>query len=159
MSDMIDIDGVLVDADTGEVLDLPTGTDIMAWRAARLMDAIEQQRAWERAVGALKAGFVRDQADRKAQYGDVVVSVRQNMRREFAPEAFRAWLEDAQLDGGALLQLALAARAFDVATIEDRLVRDAVARHVVEKPTRPFAVAERVRRAAPRVREMQEVTT
>lgn len=154
MSDLIEIDGVLVDADTGECMDLPTGTDIMAWRAARLMDAMEQTRAWERAVGALKAGFVREQQDRRCQYGDVVVSVRQNVRREFAPEAFRAWLEDAHLDGGALLQLALAARAFDAAGIEDEQVREAVARHVVERPTRPFAVAERVRKAAPRVREV-----
>lgn len=153
---LIEIDGAVIDDETGEVMDLPAGSDRMGWLAARLIDAIEQERAWTRAVAALKTVFVKDQEERKAQYGDVVVSIRQSTRREFATEPFREWLADAQLDGGALLQLALAARAFDIGSIADNGLVAAVERYVVAKPTRPFAMAERVRKAGPRVREIAE---
>ena len=140
-----------VNPDTGEVEDIPEGMDRLFWAAHQLMDAQDQIKAWERRAVLLKHELLNGQEERKAVYGEVAVSVRQNIRRELDTDAFREWLADAMPNEVELAALAFAAKSFDAHTeLMIGRLGEAIARNTREKPTQPFIVIERVRRVAPR---------
>lgn len=140
-----------LDESTGEVLDIPEGVDRLWWTANELIAASDQEKAWKGRKGMLSAILIRDQEEKRAVYGDVSVSVRQSLRDEFAADAFRDYVADAQLDGGALLELVLAAKGFDAGKLNDPALAEMVRRFTTKKPTATFVVCERVRKLAPAV--------
>ena len=143
-----------VNPETGEIEEIPEGEDRLFWIARRLREAQDQEKEWGRTVAGLKATLLTEQEEKRAVYGDVSISVRQNIRSSFQADAFREYVADAQLDGGALLSLVLAAKDFDIATLDDRAIADMLRRFVAEQPTRPFIIADRVKKLHPSTREV-----
>lgn len=140
-----------VHEDTGEIEEIPDGIDPLFWAANQCMEAADQEKAWKARGGMLKAALIRGQEEKKAVYGDVAVSIRQTWRDDFEVAGFRDYVADAQLDGGALLALVLAAKGFDRDLLHEPGLADMVARFTGKKPTATFAVCERVRKLRPAV--------
>lgn len=149
MSDLIDIDGVLVDED-GVIHEVPAGGDVLAMVASRVMYASEQRKEWEKIERALKRALVAKQPEKKAIYGDVVVSIRQGTRADQDIAAIREAFAEVELTRDEAIALAMAGRDFDAGRLEDYDgLLAVVAAHTHVRPTAPYAIAERVRRDAP----------
>lgn len=109
----LDIDGIIIDEDTGEVIEgAPDG--LLNWAAHQLAGAQEQQKAWAQQVGALKAVLMRELTEKKMTVDGLVVSrVNGSNRRSFNREAWRRFMEDEELTLAEWREIALAAVAID----------------------------------------------
>lgn len=152
---LLDLGDVLVDEETGELFDAAqtpiAGPDLslLAWR---LRDAGDQKRAWERAEMALKGVFLNLQDERKAIYGDVVISIRTQQRSRFLPAAWRQVLDAESFNRIEYRAIALAITGIDASRLTPelgRFVEAATDRY----ETKPFVVTDTVRRAGPVVRK------
>lgn len=113
----LDIDGVVIDEETGEVIDSGMGeAGILVWAAHQLAGAQEQRKAWERQEGALKALLMRQMPDKKLAAGSVVVSrVSGSERKTFNREAWREFMGDEELTLAEWREIALNAERIDQA--------------------------------------------
>ena len=156
MTEYIDVgDGILIDLETGEIVadeanPMIVGADPLFFAAQRLMEANDQVKAWERMAGAYKAVLLKRQQEKRAQYGDVVTSVRQNIRKVFDYQAAQEWLRGEESNGVDYLILATHATGFDFQAdgFKDANAEE-LRKFIRETPTKAFIVAERVRKLAP----------
>jgi hypothetical protein len=72
---VIELDGLLIDDETGELLEAELGPETLALVAARRHDAYSQEKAWERARVVYDQVLLRGQEAKQAVYKDVVVRV------------------------------------------------------------------------------------
>lgn len=138
-----------VNPETGEVEEIPEGEDRLFWVARRLREAQDQEKEWGKSAAGFKRTLLEEQTEKRAVYGDVAISVRQRPMTTFQGPAFREYVADAQLDGGALLAMVLAAKDFDIDAIADEAIADLLRPFVIEGLTRPFVIAERVKKLHP----------
>lgn len=142
------IDGVLVDTDSGEILEGPA--DKLAYAVAQYIDSKEQIKAHEQQAAIWQQSILRYQPEKSVTYGSKRISIRQNKRRDQDIDAIREFIRDAELTRDDALNMALSAKGFDTATLTEHL-RDAVEGMTNETLTRPFVVVDTVRKPAPAV--------
>ncbi len=159
MHDLVDFgDGLAIVADTGEIVSCPPGEDRLSYVAARLADAQAQRQGWEKAERALKQVFLREQGERRAQYGDVAVSIRAGRElRKFDATAYRRDVEyGEEMSKEEFRALARAAKDFDPGLLEG-FTLNLVTQHTAYETSRPAVYVDRVRREAPKVRKAPDV--
>ena len=84
-------EGVLIDDATGEIIEgVVPGADPLFWAAIKLTDALEQEKAWGIQATALKAILLKGQAEKRAEYGDRLITITQRMNRRENIDAERA---------------------------------------------------------------------
>lgn len=110
----LDIDGTIIDEDTGEVIEGAPDAGLLNWAAHQLAGAQEQQKAWAQQVGALKAVLMRELTEKKAVVDGLVVNrVSGGNRRSFNREAWRRFMEDEELTLAEWREIALSAASID----------------------------------------------
>lgn len=142
-------DGLYTDPETGELFDIPAGTDRCLALARALFEAKAQVKAWEQRAAVAQSGLLEYQEERRAIYDDRAVSFRQNPVRKFDADAFRAWVEDAQLAPGELFELVFAAKDFDIGAVASPMLAANVSRFRTETLGRPWLAVDVVRKVAP----------
>lgn len=145
-------DGLLVNDETGEILDFPSGEDRLAYAAAKLADAHAQRMEWQRIENALKAVFVTEQGHGRRVYnGDTLVTVRDHPIRHFDCASWRiAFALDEDVAMFAPEQLrALLLAVKDIDASQAGPMAWFAARYEHETRSREYALVEKVRRAAP----------
>lgn len=135
-------EGLWVEDSTGEIEEIGEDTDRCMLLALALDEAQIQIRAWERQAAVAKAGLLRYQEERRAEYAGVVVRVQQNQRKDVEAPALANWL----LEHSTPEAMADVIAASRVPVTVVPLEANHVVRHSV---TRPFIVCERARRRAP----------
>lgn len=152
----LEIDGIVVDEETGEVVHgHPGEASLLTWAAHQLAGAAEQRKAWAQQEAALKALLMRHMPDRKLAAGDVVVSrVSGSERKAFNRAAWREFMEDEELTLAEWREIALDAASIDICpptmtpAVFDRLcfTRKRSADYVTVAPVRRLATARVVER-------------
>ena len=143
----IDIQGLVVDSETGEVLTIPSGEDALAGAAWRRHAAKEQQKAWEKTIDALDRVLLR-QDTRKAQYGEVVVSVRADSYAKTDVEAFVSMLGEIPLEAQEVDDIIAAAKGFDRDKLPARAL-EAFDDCTTRVPKKPYIITDVVLKQAP----------
>lgn len=143
--------GIVVDDETGEVIEAPEGTgDRLRLVAFRTEWAMRQAKSWEAVVAAGKAAIMAAQTEKVARYNHIICSRRQSMRSQFERQRFAEWLTDEELSRDDALALAYAAKDFNPKDLGNHPhLAEAVAAHIVKVPTREFLVLDIVREEAP----------
>lgn len=144
----IDIQGLVVDSETGEVLTIPSGEDALSGAAWRRHAAKEQQKAWEKTVDALDRVLLR-QDTRKAQYGEVVVSVRADSYAKTDVEAFASMLGELPLEAQDMADIIAAAKGFDRDKLPARAL-EAFDDCSTRVPKKPYILTDAVLKQAPK---------
>ena len=144
----IDIQGLVVDSETGEVLTIPSGEDALAGAAWRRHAAKEQQKAWEKTIDALDRVLLR-QDTRKAQYGEVVVSVRADTYPKTDVQAFASMLWDMGMEAHEMEEIIAAAKGFDRDKLPARAL-EAFDDCTTRVPKKPYILTDAVLKQAPK---------
>lgn len=148
MADLFDLgDGLIVDSD-GVIVECASGAPDLTRVAVLAAEAQQQIKTWEAYAGALKAVLVAQQEDRKATYGDVLVSINQTTYRDIDSERLADLLFKREADVDTLLA-AIQLGKFNEAAAAEIVGKDDAARCVVLRQSKAFAKVERVRKAAP----------
>ena len=153
----LEIDGIVVDEETGEVIEgHPGEAFLLTWAAHQLAGAAEQRKAWAQQEGALKALLMRQMPGHKLAAGDVVVSrVSGSERKTFNRTAWREFMAEEELTLAEWREIALNAERIDTCpptmtpAVFDRLCfeRKRSADYVTVAPVRKLATARVVERA------------
>ncbi len=148
---LIDLDGLIVDSETGEVIEAPAGADVIAMAAHRFREAKEQAKEWTARAGLFQQVLLRGQETRRAVYGDTVITTRYDNYTAFNADAWREFAEDAELLLAEWRALAMSSRGFDLKQLEDAVgeLLPAIARFYETKPKSPFVMASIVTKHAP----------
>lgn len=159
MGEIVDLDGIVVDTEDGEIIarsgELDEG-DLAAWVAQNLRDAKEQKKGWERREVAFTAVLIRLQGQtRKVTYGNFVAAITQST---YSVQDTGDFVEDVKrLEPSREMLLALleAAKSFDPAALVNfpELVA-ALGGYTTKKPKKPYVLISPVLRAAPKGRPM-----
>lgn len=98
---LVDIDGVIIDDDTGEIVEKPEGfkQELLAWLQIQHRNASEQDKGWSMEKGALNRALLRHMGEvRRIQNGDLVSSVRGGgATRTFLRDKWREDMEAVEL--------------------------------------------------------------
>jgi len=138
---------LIIDPETGEILEIPTGPERLGFVVRKLHDAQTQEKAWSQFAAALKAIVLREQQEQKAVYDDLQVSIVQAIRKTQDLDAIRQFIDTTELTRDDLKELALAATGFDVERLSDHLA-DAINDMTREVPNKPYPRISAVRRRA-----------
>ena len=144
----IEYQGLVVDSETGEVLTLPPGEDALSGAAWRRHAAKEQQKAWEHTVQTLDRVLMR-QDTRKAQYGEVVVSVVAGSFPKTDVEAFVSMLSEIPLEAEEMADIIAAAKGFDRDKLPARVL-EAFDDCTTKVPKAPYILTAPVLKQAPK---------
>ncbi len=150
---LIDLgDGLLIDESTGEIVDLPPGTDAALAISRRVLAAQDQEKAWAAVKGAGKAALERllPRDQRRMQCGEesVVRWVNGRLTEQQDIDGMKLELASAELTIAERDALVLAAKGFDLADLPDEL-REVLAPFVSTKEGKGFVIVEKVRKLAP----------
>ncbi len=156
---LLNLDGLIVDEDTGEIIDVPEGQNALDMVAHRLADAKDQAKEWAHIVQIYSAVVLREQADKKAIYGDTVLNQVYGSAESFDRSE---WMLDSlglELIRDEWRALAQAATGFDRDALKaaDKLLgrrrglSPLIQRYYKRKDRAPYVTVSKVRRAAPRV--------
>lgn len=137
----------VLDVETGEILELPTGADRLLAVVRKLRTAQEQEKAWGQQAAFLKTLLVREQAERTVVYDDCQVSIVFATRQEQDIEGLRREMEALELTAAEWRELALAAKGFDIERLSGE-VGELVREHSRMVATRPYPRLTTVRRLA-----------
>lgn len=75
----------------GEILELPlAGAGALSYAVAQFEEAKAQEKGWQAVKARWASLIIAEQGEKKASYGDVVVSIRQNPIMEFDRDKFGA---------------------------------------------------------------------
>ena len=146
-------EGVLIDDSTGEIIEgVVPGADPLFWAAIKLTDALEQEKAWGIQASALKAILLKGQAEKRAEYGDRLITITQRMNHRENIDAERAYLRAKEDRGGLplerLTELVFAAKGFERAALTAEMAGE-LESFIEDAPTKPFVLASVVRKLAP----------
>lgn len=111
---------LLVDDETGEILEVPQGVDALFLVAHRRHDAKQQEDAWKAQRAMLDAVLLKKQEEKKAEYGDIIVAIKGGSYSKTDAEAlanlvyerFRSAFSDDSVAVSAVLGLIAAASGF-----------------------------------------------
>jgi hypothetical protein len=151
----LEVDGLLIDAETGEVLEWPAGMtgDRFEWVKQRMIEAGAQMRRWEALGGFYKQALGRmlDQMGVKKHEG--VQWVAPGPRKHLDPEKLARFMEDreipfpVQVAAYRRIVRAVSADAF----IEEFGSEESIAALIEEKPSKPYIRFDTPARAAPSI--------
>lgn len=146
----IEVNGLVIDDEDGEIFDAPDGMDGLLYAAVQLAEAKAQIKAWEQVSAVLQQVFLRDDVPAKGVYGDVVVSVRQGSHPEIDLPTLHEWMADTDLAPVDWFSLAFAATRFDLALLSDaEHLTDAIRRNTHKELHKRAVYVDRVRKTAP----------
>lgn len=161
MAGMIyELDGIVFDAETGEILEIPDGAD----DAVNLL--VHRIKGWEEDAKTLQgyAAMFRDivmrkQATKVERYGDLKVNVISGSRALFDIGGFRIWLAGAELTRDELTRLLLIAGSFDLSLLGDTQVDTDIAMYLGQfygrVENKPYLRIDRIVQAPPRLIERE----
>lgn len=145
-------EGLEVDSDTGELLDVEIGPDTILRLARQVADGQLQVKAWEASVGAGKAALARYAVgeQRSVVVGEELRVSWRNGRREERQDVaqLRDIIRDSEFTYGELVELAAAAKGFDLSALPEAVCA-VLAPAVSVKETRGYVLVERLRKLAP----------
>lgn len=146
-----DFDGVIVDTETGEIVQSAGINDPMAHVAGARLAAKEQEKLWEERRRNLDRVLLRGMGPgERTAYGDIVVSCRRSPDVSHTDgERFADELNARPLELDDLWQVIIAARAFDPKRLPER-AREAYAAATTVKAGTDWADVRRVLRPAPK---------
>lgn len=141
-------DGLIIDTDTGELIEVPDGWGIDPLHRLALAHraATDEEKGWGDRKRALAVAIKRELPDQRMAFEDVVARVQANPPAFNRPE-FCEWVEEAEITYGELKQLLKAATGFELAAVPDDL-RPEISTYV--RSTGSHVRTERVRQRAPR---------
>lgn len=150
---IIDIgDGMFVDEATGEIQDLPAGTDAALAISRRVLFAQDQEKAWAAVKAAGKAALERllpaDQKRMECGGESVVRWVNGRLTESQDTDAMKLELATAEITDAERNALVLAAKGFDLSGLPDSL-RNMLAPFVITKAGKGYLMVERTRKLAP----------
>lgn len=145
-----DFDGVVVDTETGEIVQSAGINDPMGHVAGARVAAKEQEKLWEERRRNLDRVLLRGMTvGERTAYGDIVVSCRRSPDVSHTDgERFADELNARPLELDDLWQVIIAARAFDPKRLPER-AREAYAAATTVKAGTDWADVRRVLRPAP----------
>lgn len=136
-------DGVFADEETGEIVDIPAGTDRCLLLARKLDEASTQIAAWTKFAAVAKAGLIRYQSERRAEYDGLVVRIQQNQRSDVDASKFADFLDSVEAPREVLMGLLKESK------IPAALVPTEAKDCITHSMTKLFVVAEKARKRAP----------
>lgn len=111
---MSDYDRVLLDPETGEIIELPDVPDRVTYMKAAFVDASLQAKEWTARRQALSRWLVARGEEGVPITG--AVSIRHRTNASFDTAGFRAWAEGWEFTRAGLQELVLAAKDFEQGT-------------------------------------------
>lgn len=160
MTDRILIDNYILDAETGEIIDAPKGTDKARLAAFRLTECKEQIAEWEKDAAIWAAAVKRHQPTKSAEYTDAVdttirTTISEQTNQVVDVVAFKQWVLTTELTRDDLQAIVLASTAGNWRTPwkTDALpepIRDAMADVTHERIGEAFVKVSRSKKAAPK---------
>ncbi len=133
----IKIDDLIIDEQTGEILQLPEGIgEPLAWLTHKANDAIRASKAWEGIAGMYKKalGELLNQAGVKSiktQYG--APGWRERKNRQVRIDRLPDVIENYELDHGHILGLLLCASGLDVKMVAALKLPDGVKEKLIDE--------------------------
>lgn len=109
----IEIDGLILDEATGEIIDAPTGEDSTGALVFRLVGAKEQKKAWERDIAIYQGMVLKRQPEPREQYGDIIATKSTRTTAATDTEAFASMCSELPLEAEDLWTIIAAAKGFD----------------------------------------------
>ena len=146
--------GLIVDDDSGEIIDSAGIDDPLKFSAERRHAAKEQVDEWT----ALLRNYDRvllASLEGKVAYGDIVVSVRSGSYTTFHPEHFAAEVEALELTQDELRAAIGAAKGFESGLLPDVLQR-ALDLATERRQKRPWIESSIARKVAPRLGKVEQ---
>jgi hypothetical protein len=149
-------DGLLVDEETGEIVEAPRGTDALKLVALRRAEAKAQEEAWYQRRKHLDAVLLRNQEERLARYDAVTVALRQRQVETFQAERFVDLVHDVPLEHDDIMVLLGAAKGFKKEMLGDEpRLAALVAAATESRASRPWVETTITLRDVPETRRVE----
>lgn len=149
---LIEYDGLVIDDETGEVIDGDSSLDALAHRA---YEAEQQRREWERIEAACKAAIVAKQVERRAAYGRLVATVTQGTFPVLDQKRWQRDIREGAIPPEITRDLLEWAKTFDRRAMPAALA-GLVENYTNHPPRKPFVQISVARRRAPESRTEDE---
>lgn len=146
----IDMDGLILDDETGEIVEAAEGQDSLAIVARRRHEAHTQAEQWKRVQAIYDAVLLRQQEERTATYGDVLIRIAGSSYSKFDAPAFREEIAQTELTPAEWEAIALAASNFDPEALPP-IARTIYGQYNQRLSKRPWIMSQAVLRRAPEV--------
>lgn len=150
---LFEIDGLVVDEETGEIVEAPVGGDALTMVAVRRHYAHEQEKTWERARQGFDRVLLARQDTPKATYADVMVAVRGRTYSDTDVEAFADMVIETPLEPSEMAQLIAAAKGFKRDLLPERL-RPLFDSATAARESKPWIESRAVLKPAPTPKEV-----
>lgn len=143
-------ESIVVDDETGEVVEGAVGADATLRLVRRALHAKDQYDRWGAIYGACRAALCATQTEKTAIYPEAVVTVRQNVYTKADATKFSAWLTSIEAPREVLMAV-IAASKVDAKQVKTMLATDgdAPTNIITYSPGKPFVLIERVAEQAP----------
>jgi hypothetical protein len=139
--------GLVVDGDSGEILEIAEGIDPLLALALARHDAKEQEEAWKRRRIVADVALLARQEEKRAQYANVLVTVMQRTYEQTDAVKFADELAGAAIEWPELMAVIAAAKGFKRGLLPEKAV-EAFRAATVQLPTKPWIESQVVLRRA-----------
>lgn len=155
MSAFEEIEGLVVDIETGEIVNFPAGVGAneVAYLAGRRDAAMRQREKWDKLVGfygELLGGYIDRTPEKKIKEGDYAVQWVEPKDREVIPtDMLVVWMDTQELPLPVKYNaLAATVKTVDVPKLRE-LFKDDIAGIIERRPTKRYIKQDIIHKAAP----------